>query len=55
MANRKIRLTYLWADESVMAYDFAKKISAGMTEWGDAFYGRYGFEFEVDPSLLKRT
>lgn len=56
MAKRKIRLTYLWADESVMAYDFARKLSEGMTWWGNEFYDRYGFEFNVAPGpLLRRS
>jgi len=54
MANRMIRLTYLWADESVMAYDFSRKISEGMTKWGNEFYAQYGFEFDVAPGPLLR-
>jgi hypothetical protein len=51
-----IRLTYLWTDESVMAYDFARKLSEGMTKFGNAFYARYGFEFNVNPGpLLRRS
>jgi hypothetical protein len=54
MANKKITLTFLWADESVMLEDFSKKISAGMVDWGNEFYGRYGFEFDIDPPPLLR-
>ena len=49
MANQKIRLTYLWTDESVMHDDFAKKISAGMTDWANEFYRQHGFELDVVP------
>jgi len=49
MANKKIRLTYLWADESVMQKDFAKGVSARMTEWAQEFYARYELGVDVDP------
>jgi hypothetical protein len=47
--NKKIHLTYLWTDESVMHLDFAKKISRSMTEWANEFYQPYGFELDVEP------
>jgi len=48
-AANKIRLTYFWADESVMAEDFRGKISKKMSEFARDFYGRYGFELDVKP------
>lgn len=48
--NKKIRLTFLWADESVMFEDFRKKNSKKMVEWANDFYGQYGFELDVSPA-----
>lgn len=55
MANKKIRLTYLWADETVMRNDFSKKVSQTMTDWANKFYATYGFELDVEPSDALRT
>jgi len=54
MANKKIKLTFLWADESVMMEDFSKGTSAKMVDWGNEFFGRYGFELDIDPPPLLR-
>jgi len=47
---KKIQLTYLWADESVLVADFAKQRSRRMAEWANDFYKRYGFEVDVKPA-----
>jgi hypothetical protein len=49
--NKKIRLTFLWADEAVARQDLADGYSAKLVEWANAFYGRFGFELEVDPPV----
>ena len=55
MANhKKIQLTYLWSDESVLRDDIAKKISSKMTDWANAFFKRFEFDLDVDPKPLAR-
>jgi hypothetical protein len=49
MANKTIRLTYLWADEFVMRNDFSGKISVTMTDWMYEFFQRYDFSLDIDP------
>lgn len=49
MANQTLKFTYFWADEDVMRDDFAGKFSKRMTEWAVDFYGRYGFDVDVNP------
>ena len=55
MANKKIRLTYLWADETVMLNYFSKKVFQTMTDWANKFYATYGFELDVEPASALRT
>lgn len=54
MDKKKMRVTFLWTDESVMQRDFAGKKSATMIEWANTFYDRFGFELDVEPSADKR-
>ena len=53
--NKKIRVTFLWTDESALVEDFTKKSSKKMVEWANAFFGKYGFELDVssDTSNVK--
>ncbi len=47
--NKKIRLTFLFADESALMEDFRKKSSKKMIKWANDFFGKYGFELDVIP------
>jgi hypothetical protein len=46
---KKLRLTFLWSDESALVQDFNKGHSEKMVEWADAFFGKYGLKLEVYP------
>jgi len=48
--NKKIRLTFLWADEAAVVQDFNAGYSKKLVEWADAFYKRFGFELDVQPA-----
>jgi hypothetical protein len=50
MANKKIRVTFLWADEAAVVQDFNAGYSQKLVEWANAFYGKHGFELEVAPA-----
>lgn len=54
MATKRIQLTYLWTDESVLMEDIQKKMSATMTDWATDFYAQNGFDVNVDPGPLIR-
>ena len=53
--KKKMRLTFLWADESTLIQDWRQKISKQMVEWANDFYGPYGFELDVSPKLDERN
>lgn len=48
--NKKIRVTFLWADEAAVVQDFNAKYSQKLVEWANAFYGKHGFELDVQPA-----
>jgi len=47
---KKIRVTFLWADEAAVVQDFNAGYSEKLVEWANAFYGRYGFAIEARPA-----
>jgi hypothetical protein len=55
MANKRIQLTYLWTDESVLMDDVRTKVSATMTDWATEFYAQNGFDVNVEPGPLLRN
>lgn len=54
MANKRIHLTYLWSDETVLREDLKRKVSSQMTDWASAFYKRFGFDLDIEPKLPDR-
>lgn len=49
MANRKLRVVYLWADERIMLEDFEKEVSSKMTDWANKFFRTHEFDLSVEP------
>jgi len=46
---KKIRVTFLWADEPAVVQDFNQKHSEKMAAWATEFFRRYGFEMDIVP------
>lgn len=49
--KKKIRVTFLWADEAAVDEDFKLGYSKALVDWANAFYGRFGFALDVRPAL----
>jgi hypothetical protein len=47
--NKKIRVTFFWADEAAAVQDFQAKHTEKLVDWANDFFRKYGMELDVQP------